>query len=140
MNRYLILLGRARTDEEGKDQAAPPQGEDKEAFYHRLRHGFESILDDMMAYKIHDAAVVTHGGVIMTLLTAFGYPKRELGSWSVENGKGYTILMSPQMWMRDNSFEIYDTVPSMLEEGDNRWDTRSWAMDLEDLEDLEDEE
>ena len=44
------------------------------------------------------------------------------------------------MWMRDNSFEIYDTVPSMLEEGDNRWDTRSWAMDLEDLEDLEDEE
>ena len=26
MNRYLILLGRARTDEEGKDQAAPPQG------------------------------------------------------------------------------------------------------------------
>ena len=57
----------------------------------------------------------------------------------MENGKGYTILMSPQMWMRDNSFEIYDTVPSMLEEGDNRWDTRSWAMDLEDLEDLEDD-
>ena len=55
----------------------------------------------------------------------------------MENGKGYTILMSPQMWMRDNSFEIYDTVPSMLEEGDNRWDTRSWAMDLEDLEDEE---
>ena len=91
----------------------------------------------MMQNRITSAAVVTHGGVIMTLLTAFGYPKRELGIWSVENGKGYTILMSPQMWMRDNSFEIYDTVPSMLEEGDNRWDTRSWAMDLEDLEDEE---
>ena len=26
MSRYLILLGRDRTDEEGKDQAAPPQG------------------------------------------------------------------------------------------------------------------
>lgn len=83
----------------------------------RLMKALSEIFAHMMQNRITSAAVVTHGGVIMTLLTAFGYPKRELGSWSVENGKGYTILMSPQMWMRDNSFEIYDTLPSMLEEG-----------------------
>ena len=119
---------------------APPGGETGLQMAERLMKALSEIFAHMMQNRITSAAVVTHGGVIMTLLTAFGYPKRELGSWSVENGKGYTILMSPQMWMRDNSFEIYDTVPSMLEEGDNRWDTRSWAMDLEDLEDLEDEE
>lgn len=119
---------------------APPGGETGLQMAERLMRALSEIFAHMMQNRITSAAVITHGGAIMTLLTAFGYPRRELGSWSVENGKGYTILMSPQMWMRDNSFEIYDTVPSMLEEGDNRWDTRSWAMDLSDLEDPEDEE
>lgn len=93
-----------------------------------------------MQNRITSAGVVTHGGVIMTLLTALRLSQAGTGQLECGKRQGYTILMSPQMWMRDNSFEIYDTVPSMLEEGDNRWDTRSWAMDLEDLEDLEDEE
>ena len=91
--------------------AAPPQGEDKEAFYHRLRHGFESILDDMMAYKIHDAAVVTHGGIIMALLTMYGYPRRKPLDWQVGFGKGYTALVTPQIWSGGKVFEVFDPLP-----------------------------
>ena len=88
---------------------APPGGETGLQMAERLMRALSEIFAHMMQNRITSAAVITHGGAIMTLLTAFGYPRRELGSWSVENGKGYTILMSPQMWMRDNSFEIYDT-------------------------------
>ena len=97
----------------------------------RLLHALTQIFGHMMQECLTNVAVVTHGGVIMTLLSAFGFPQREMGAWSVDNGRGYTILLTPQMWMRDNRFEIYDTVPSALEEGDNRWDTRSFLMEVE---------
>ena len=100
-------------------------------FAERLLHAVTQIFAHMMQEGLTNVAVVTHGGVIMTLLSAFGFPEREFGSWSVENGRGYTVLLTPQMWMRDNKFEVYDTVPSMLEAGDNRWDTRSYLMELE---------
>ena len=111
--------------------SAPPGGENGMQFAERLLHAVTQIFAHMMQEGLTNVAVVTHGGVIMTLLSAFGFPEREFGSWSVENGRGYTVLLTPQMWMRDNKFEVYDTVPSMLEAGDNRWDTRSYLMELE---------
>ena len=110
---------------------APPDGETGLQMAERLVGAVSEVLAHMMQNRITSAAVVTHAGVINTLLSLCGFPQREFGSWSVENGKGYTVLLSAQMWMRDNRFEIYDTVPSMLEEGDNRWDTRTFAMDLD---------
>lgn len=38
----------------------------------------------MMQLKIYDAAVITHGGVIMGLLAMFGYPKRKPLDWQGE--------------------------------------------------------
>ncbi len=110
---------------------APEGGETGMQFAERLLHALTQIFGHMMQEGLTNVAVVTHGGVIMTLLSAFGFPQREMGAWSVDNGRGYTILLTPQMWMRDNRFEIYDTVPSALEEGDNRWDTRSFLMEVE---------
>ncbi len=89
----------------------PPQGEDKEAFYRRLRHGFEEILQDMMSRKIHQAAVVTHGGVIMALLTIYGYPRRKPLDWQIDPGKGYTALITPQIWAGGEVFEVFDPLP-----------------------------
>lgn len=91
--------------------ATPPNGEDKEAFYHRLRHGFEDILQDMMQKKLHQAAVVTHGGVIMSLLTIYGYPRRKPLDWQVGSGKGYTALITPQIWSGGQVFEVFDPLP-----------------------------
>ncbi len=91
--------------------ATPPEGEDKEEFYHRLHHGFEDILSDMMKCKVHQAAVVTHGGVIMALLTMFGYPRRKPLDWQVDFGKGYTALITPQIWANGEVFEVFDPLP-----------------------------
>ena len=91
--------------------AAPPEGEEKESFYHRLRHGFSAVLNDMMGQHIHDAAIVTHGGVIMALLTMYGYPRRKPLDWQVDSGKGYTALITPQIWVGGEVFEVFDPLP-----------------------------
>ena len=89
----------------------PVGGEDKQEFYLRLKRGFEKILADMMQLKIYDAAVITHGGVIMGLLAMFGYPKRKPLDWRVGNGKGYTALITPQIWAGGQVFEVFDPLP-----------------------------
>lgn len=89
----------------------PDGGEDKKAFEQRIRRGFAHLLEDMMKQKIYDAAAVTHGGIIMGLLTAYGYPRRKPLDWMVGNGKGYTVLVTPQLWMNGEVFEVFDPLP-----------------------------
>ena len=67
---------------------APPGGETGLQMAERLMKALSEIFAHMMQNRITSAAVVTHGGVIMTLLTAFGYPKRELGSWKCGKRQG----------------------------------------------------
>lgn len=91
---------------------APPKGESGVEFGTRLQQAVSAIFADMMNEKITSAAVVTHGGVIMTLLSQFAIPRDPEQRWLTENGRGYTVLMSTQMWMRDGGFEVYDIIPA----------------------------
>ena len=65
-----------------------------------------------------DAIVVTHGGVIMTLLASFGIPKAKAFQWGSNNGCGYSIRITPSLWVRDHVFEVYDKVPESIYEAD----------------------
>ena len=58
-----------------------------------------------------DAAVITHGGVIMATLAALGYPKRKAREWVTQAGCGYSVSLSAQLWMRDNIFEVLGRIP-----------------------------
>ncbi len=89
----------------------PEGAEDMQKFLKRCDEGIEEIVMDMMKNKIREAAVVTHGGVIMNMLSMYGYPKREPFYWSVKNGHGYTALFNAQLWQRDRVFEIFDAIP-----------------------------
>lgn len=53
----------------------------------------------------------------MNLLAAMGLPQREAVRWNVQPGRGYTILLTPQMWMRDHKFEVYAQIPYEEERG-----------------------
>ena len=90
---------------------APPHGEEKADFDERMRAGFEEVLKDMMHEGITAAAVVTHGGVIMGLLSMLGLPKRNPLEWIVGNGKGYTVATSSYLWSNANLVEVYDPLP-----------------------------
>ncbi len=93
---------------------APPGGESGEEFTRRIISGLDDLFGEMMQEEIRSAAVITHGGVIMTLMAAAGLPKHPLNEWAVGSGMGYTILMTPQMWMRDGAFEVYSVLPEGL--------------------------
>ena len=64
-----------------------------------------------MEMRIPSVAVITHGGLIMNLLAAMGLPERKMVQWTALNGRGYTLLLTTQMWMRDQKFEVYSQIP-----------------------------
>ncbi|MEF9983011.1 MAG: histidine phosphatase family protein [Oscillospiraceae bacterium] len=101
---------------------SPPNGEKGDAFISRLLIGIEKIFKDMMDNNITSAAVFTHGGVIMSLFSAIGLPKHSMAEWMTQNACGYTVLLTPQMWMRDQSFEVYDIIPKLSENNENGFD------------------
>ena len=102
-------------------KAAPDGGESITAFAGRVAAGFEEVVEDMMKNKITAAALIIPGGVMMNLLAAFGYPKRDPLLWSPQEGTGYTALLNTQLWQRDKVFEVYSQVPLAKEPWDNGW-------------------
>ena len=96
-----------------------PGGENGEDFLRRIVLGLSGVFEDMMKNKLTSVAVVTHGGVISSLLAGAGVPKREAMDYAVDNGRGFTIVMTPQMWMRDRCFEVFDVVPKGERIGSN---------------------
>ncbi len=96
---------------EGGFEAVPPSGESGRALLGRVLNGLQAVFSRMMVERLTDTAVVTHGGVIMSLLAACGFPKRRMNQWATDFGCGFTILFTPQMWMRDRAFEVYAEIP-----------------------------
>lgn len=96
---------------ENSAENAPPGGEDVLTFTRRIVEAVGDVFSMMMDGKITEAAVVTHGGVIMTLLAAIGFPRMPLNEWATGNGEGYTLFLTPQMWMRDGMAEVFCRQP-----------------------------
>lgn len=95
----------------GGGDASPPGGESSRQFTERILEGFDQVLQEMMRQEIHSAALVTHGGVIMTLMAMLAYPKKDFSQWVTENGMGFTVLTTPELWMRDKIIEAYGLIP-----------------------------
>lgn len=90
---------------------SPPGGEDTESFTIRTVDAINQIFHQMMEDNITDVAAITHSGFIMAVLSAIGLPRLPIEEWRTENGTGYTLLITPQIWMRDNLVEVYTRIP-----------------------------
>lgn len=77
----------------------------------RVTKTFDNIVESMMKRKVTSATICTHGGVIMTLLYCYGIPRAEFLDWMVNNGCGYSVRITPGLWMREKMFEVYDKIP-----------------------------
>ena len=51
------------------------------------------------------------GGTIMTLLSTYGLPRAKFYDWLTANGCGYTLRITPGLWMRSMVAEVEDTIP-----------------------------
>ena len=68
-------------------------------------------IEYMIRMDVTEAACVTHGGVIMSMLSQRALPSRRPEQWMADPGCGYTVQTDVQLWMRDKLVEAIDIVP-----------------------------
>ncbi len=94
-----------------KGGVTPPNGESVDAFQKRCCTAFAGIVDELLRAGTTRAVVCAHGGTIMFILAAFGYPKYPFYRWMTGNGLGYEIIVTPQLWMSAQAFDVAAPIP-----------------------------
>lgn len=95
----------------GDNSVKPPRGESNEDFTRRICRMFESVVEGLMKTGTTESVIVTHGGVIMTLLAVYGLPQAKPFEWTMDNGFGYSLRVTPMLWQRDKVCEVFQTIP-----------------------------
>ncbi|MDD7740563.1 MAG: histidine phosphatase family protein [Fusicatenibacter sp.] len=75
-----------------------PGGESVQEFKERSIRGFDKVVDTCIRRHYKNVALIVHGGTIMSVMEAYGMPKRAYYDWHVNNGCGYHICLSEQNW------------------------------------------
>lgn len=96
---------------------APPGGESTAAFTGRVCAGFGQTVRHMMENGITEAAAVVHGGVIMSILSACALPQLPFFQWMSGNGRGYSVRVTPSVYLRSGVVEVTDQIPPADWEG-----------------------
>ncbi len=97
---------------EGGLDNPPPNGESLRDVVNRCYKALQMIISDMMYEGLTNVAVVTHGGIIMNMLSCFGVPKRKPMDYSCDFGEGFEVLVTAAMWQRSEAFEVLGTYPA----------------------------
>ncbi len=90
----------------------PPGGESLRSVINRCYKALQIIISDMMYEGLTNVAVVTHGGIIMNMLSCFGLPKRSPMDYSCDFGEGFEVIVTASMWQRSEAFEVLCTYPA----------------------------
>ena len=90
--------------------SAPPGGEDNSEFIKRICVGFNKIVLDMMEGGLTESAVIMHGGAIMMLLGVSAVPRRKPVEWTADNGRGYSVRVTPSLYHKSGVIEVYGIV------------------------------
>lgn len=94
----------------GKDNR-PPGGESLEELTARTYKALHEIIMDMMNDGLTHCAVITHAGLISNMLSCFGLPKYDPKDLNAAPGEGFEIIVTAQMWLNSQAFEILGIVP-----------------------------
>ena len=100
----------------GDNSVKPPQGESSADFTRRVCLMFQKIVDGLVSTGHTEAVIVTHGGVIMTLLAVYGLPQAKPFEWACDSGCGYSIRVTPMLWQNGKVSEVYRTLPVIDED------------------------
>ena len=90
--------------------SAPPGGEDNSEFIKRICVGFNKIVLDMIESGLTESAVIMHGGAIMMLLGVSAVPRNKPVEWTADNGRGYSVRVTPSLYHKSGVIEVYDIV------------------------------
>lgn len=90
--------------------SATPDGEDTNDFIKRIALGINLIVRDMMEKDITNAGVIMHGGAIMMFLATCAVPRKRSVEWTSDNGRGYSIMITPSLYHSSGIVEVYDII------------------------------
>ncbi len=91
----------------------PPNGENGADFTRRVCLAFEKVVEGLIKTGTTTAVIVAHGGVISTILSVYGLPHAKPYDWLCDNGFGFSVRISPMLWMRDKVAEVFDKIPQL---------------------------
>ena len=95
----------------GEPGVRPPFGESNIEFAERVCGCFRKIVDGILKTGTEDTAIVTHGGVIMTLMANYALPEAEASEWLTPAGCGYTLRLTPALWTAGQKLEAIEEIP-----------------------------
>ena len=81
-----------------------PNGEDIKNFKLRCISAFDYIISDLISNNYLTAAIVCHGGTIMSILEKYSLPKKDYYSYMIDNGCGYNIIIDKVNWSKGNKY------------------------------------
>lgn len=102
----------------GEKDVSPPFGESNSEFSKRIAKTFIKIVDGLIESGVTKSAIVTHGGVIMALLSFFGLPEAPMHEWLTPGGCGYTVRVTPSLWSQGRKLEVIAQIPEIEAELD----------------------
>lgn len=93
------------------DDFLPEGCENGVVFAARTRGVIIQMFEYMMKSGITEAAAVTHGGVIMSMLSQRALPERPAKMWACHPGCGYEVTSTASLLMRDGFVEAVRITP-----------------------------
>lgn len=75
-------------------------------FTRRVCRLFEDVVNGLMKTGTTDCVIVTHAGVISTILAVYGLPQAKPFEWQMDPGCGYSMRITPLLWQRDKVAEV----------------------------------
>ena len=107
----------------GDPEVAPPFGESNAAFAKRVCETFRKIVEGLLKTGADDVYIITHGGVLLAILSNFGIPEAAPTDWLTPSGCGYTMRIDPTLWMAGEKAEVIAELPaSPQEQADHYYD------------------
>ncbi|MBY0121187.1 histidine phosphatase family protein [Bacillus sp. S/N-304-OC-R1] len=91
--------------------ANPLGGESFKEYSERVDKGWDIVKEKMMNTSLSRAAIITHGGVIRTLLMKWASVEKDFWEWKVPHGQGYELVWNRQDLRRGARCTLLREVP-----------------------------
>lgn len=115
----------------GGEDAGAPFGETNAQFRNRVLKCFMDIVEGIMKSGVGSVAIISHGGVIMTIMQYFAIPELPMHEWLMPNGCGYTLNIDKTMWHNLKKAEAFAEIPIKPYEPEEDEDDEDWNRDFD---------
>lgn len=94
----------------------PPAGESYLQFIKRVQVGWSKITKAILTHHFQSCAVITHGGVIRYLLSAFAPEQKDFWSWQTPHEQGFELIFDIEAIRRGARCTLLREVPLTAKE------------------------